>query len=223
MAPLVALAANSPFWIGDNTGYESFRTEVWRRWPMAGSPQVFHNRAEYEALVRTLIDTGSIQDDTRIYWDIRPADRYDTIEFRATDVCLTLDEAVMVAGLCRSLARKLAADIAQDEERGAAFIPVRAELLRAAEWRAARFGLSGELVDVHAGKSVPATELIEKLLNFLRDDLEAHGEWDEVSTLVRATLKHGNGAIRQCAVYEKNGDLHEVVRFLIDETARGVM
>jgi carboxylate-amine ligase len=223
LSPIMALAANSPFWEGSDTGYASYRTEMWRRWPMAGSPHPFHNRAEYDALTRTLVETGAIHDETRIYWDIRPADRFETLEFRATDVCLTLDEAVMTAGLCRSIARKLSGDVAQDAERDAVYIPVRPELLRAAEWRAARYGIEAELIDVHAGKAVPAPELVETLLAFLREDLEAHGEWDEISTLVREVLARGNGAQRQRAAYAKNESFADVVDLIVAETARGVM
>lgn len=222
LSPLVALTANSPYFEGRDTGYASFRTEVWRRWPMAGSPHPFNNRAEYEALARTLVETGAIIDETRIYWDMRPADRFETLEFRATDVCLTLDEAVMTAGLVRSLARKLAADVREDAERGAVFIPVRPELLRAAEWRAARFGLEADLIDVHAGRAVPARELIETLLAFLREDLEAHDEWDEVADMVSEVLNRGNGAERQRAAFAKNGNLSEVVDLIVTETARGI-
>lgn len=223
LSALVALAANSPFWEGEDTGYASFRTEVWRRWPMAGSPHPFHNRAEYDALARTLVETGAIIDETRIYWDIRPADRFETLEFRVTDVCLSLDEAVMTAGLCRSLARKLASDVEQDAAREAVYVPVRPELLRAAEWRAARFGLEDELIDVHAGQAVPAPQMVDRLLNFLRVDLEAHGEWDEISALVREVLARGNGAQRQRAAFARNSNLSDVVDLLINETSRGIL
>ena len=105
LPPLLALAANSPYWLGWDTGYASFRTEVWRRWPTAGTPQLFRGRAEYDALVGTLVATGSVSDATKIYWDVRPSARFETLEFRVTDVCLTVDEAVMIAGLVRALAR----------------------------------------------------------------------------------------------------------------------
>ena len=104
MPPILALAANSPFWLGVDTGYASFRTGIWRRWPMAGTPQFFASRAEYDALVDTLVQTGSISDATIIYWDVRPSARFETLEFRVTDVCLTIDEAVLIAGLSRALA-----------------------------------------------------------------------------------------------------------------------
>ncbi len=105
LAALLALTANSPFWLGSDTGYASFRTELWTRFPTAGPPQLFASRAEYEALVRALVATGSIEDATKIYWDVRLPERVETVEFRVTDVCMTIDEAVMVAGLVRGLVR----------------------------------------------------------------------------------------------------------------------
>ena len=122
LAPLVALAANSPFWQGDDTGYASFRTEVWRRWPMAGTPQTFASRAEYDALVRVLVETNSISDETKIYWDIRPADRFETLEFRVTDVGLSVDDAVLIAGLTRALAQTCYRAALLDRERDAVFV-----------------------------------------------------------------------------------------------------
>ena len=223
LAPLVALTANSPFWLGEDTGYASFRTEVWRRWPMAGSPQVFRNRAEYDGLVRTLVETGSIADETRIYWDMRPADRFETLEFRATDVCLTVDEALLAASLCRALARTCAAEAEHDTEREAVFVPVRPELLRAAEWRAARYGLEENLIDVHAGQTVPAHDLVQQLLEYVRPSLEEAEEWDEISHLLNETLQRGNGTTRQRAAYQKRGEWSDVLDLLTRETAAGVI
>ncbi len=141
LSPIVALAANSPFWGGRDTGYASYRTELWRRWPMAGTPAPFAGRAEYEAVVEALFRTGSIDDHARIYWDVRPSAKFPTVEFRVADVGMTVDESVMVAGLVRALAVTAARDA---EASGAtpAAVP-RPELLRAATWRAARYGLSG--------------------------------------------------------------------------------
>jgi carboxylate-amine ligase len=130
---LVALSANSPFWMGEDTGYASFRTEMWRLWPMSGSPQVFRNRAEYDELVRCLVQTGAISDDTKIYWDMRPADRYQTLEFRATDIGLTLDDAVLIAGLAQALSRVSFEEYERDMQQENALEPVRPELMRG--WR----------------------------------------------------------------------------------------
>src|SRR3989440_2916605 len=104
LSPIVALAANSPFWGGRDTGYASYRTEMWRRWPTAGTPATFADRAEYEALVETLFRTRSIDDHARIYWDVRPSAVFPTVEFRVADVGMTVDDTVMMAGLVRALA-----------------------------------------------------------------------------------------------------------------------
>jgi carboxylate-amine ligase len=217
LAVLLALTANSPFWLGVDTGYSSFRTELWRRWPMAGTPQVFASRAEYDALVKALTATGSIEDATKIYWDVRPSARFETLEFRIADVCLTIDEAVMAAGLVGALARSCYAQAARNDS----VEDVRPELLRAAKWRAARYGLSADLIDVEAERAVPARRMVEKLLGFLRPSLEEYGEWEEVSSLVRETLERGNGATRQREVYERSGGLDAVVDFIIAETRKG--
>ncbi|AGA29743.1 carboxylate-amine ligase [Singulisphaera acidiphila] len=217
LAPLLALTANSPFWLGMETGYSSYRTELFQRFPMVGTPHVLASRTEYDDLVSALVETGSISDGSKIYWDIRPSSHFETLEFRVTDVCASIDEAVMVAGLCRALARTCYAQA----ERGLPIEHARPELLRAAKWRASRYGLDGELIDIDARLAVPAAQLIEKFLEFLRPTLEEAGEWDEIDTLVRETLKRGTGAKRQRDVFAQHGRFEDVVDFLIDETARG--
>lgn len=218
LAPLIALAANSPFWFGTDTGYASYRTEVWSRWPTAGLPAVFQSRAEYEALVQTLVATGSVAEATKIYWDVRLSERFPTIEFRITDVCMTVNEAVMIAGLTRALVRTCHEQGIGDEP----FVAARPELLKAAHWRAARDGLDGDLVDVAAERAIPAGQMVEKLLTLVRPSLEAFGDWDEVSSLVQETMDRGTGAARQRQVYKRTGRLEDVVDLIVKETAKGV-
>ena len=190
LAPILALTANSPFWLGLDTGYASYRTELFQRFPMVGTPYVFASRAEYDDLVAGLVATGSISDASKIYWDIRPSSHVETLEYRIADVCMTVDEAVMVAGLCRALAW-----ICHDHyRRGESIDHARPELLRAAKWRASRFGIEADLIDVTAKRSVPAASMIESLLTFLRPCLEELGEWNEVAALVRETLTRSAGA-----------------------------
>lgn len=217
LAVLLALSANSPFWLGADTGYASFRTEIWRRWPMAGTPHVFNTRAEYDELVEALVQTESISDGTKIYWDVRPSARFETLEFRVTDVCMTVDEAVMIAGLVRALARTCYTDAM----RGRAVEHVRPELLRAAKWRAARYGLDADLMDVGAKRAVRALALVEKFLNTLRPALEETGEWDEIQALVEQTSKRGTGAARQRAAYAEASRYEDVVDLIVAETAQG--
>jgi carboxylate-amine ligase len=215
LAPIVALAANSPFWSGRDSGYASYRTELWRRWPMAGTPAPFADRADYDAVVEALFATGAIDDPARIYWDVRPSVKFPTVEFRVADVGLTVDGTVMTAGLVRGLAVTAAREA---ETPGAAPAVVRPELLRTATWRAARYGLSGDLVDVEAGTVAPARELIGRLLDRLRPALEDLGDWDEVSALVGRTLAEGTPADRQRRVWATTGDLRAVLDFVVEAT-----
>lgn len=217
LAPLLALACNSPFWLGVDTGYASFRTEIWGRWPTAGIPQVFADRADYDRLVADMISTGSISEASKLYWDVRPSSRYETLEFRIADVCLTADEAVMVAGLARALARTCALEA----ERNVPISPVRPEILQVAQWRAARFGLESDLTDPQESRSVPARVMIEKLLAYVRPALDEYDEWDDVSSLVRTVLEQGTGAMRQREAYIRSElSLEGVVDFMVAQTAK---
>ncbi len=218
LPPILALSANSPFWLGHDTGYASYRTELFGRFPMTGMAGDLASKAEYDRLVASLVSTGTIADPSKLYWDVRPSMHFPTLEFRIADVCQDLDEAVLVAGLCRALARTCVEAATRDEPSH----PVRPEMLRASKWRAARFGLDGELIDVHAERLVPAPELVETLLGFLRPALEALGDWPEVSTLARRTLERGNGAQRQRQAYARAGRFEDVVDEIIAETHRGV-
>ncbi len=218
LAPLLALSANSPFWLGEDTGYASYRTELWGRFPVSGPPHRFASYAEYGAVVGALVATRAVVDATRVYWDLRVPDRLPTLEFRVADVCATVDEAVMLAALVRAVARRCH----DDAERGAPEPAVRPEVLRAAHWCAARFGLDDSLVDPEAGAVVPAAERVGQLLAFARPALEAAGDWDEATALVDATLRRGNGARRQREAFARTGRLEGVVDQLAEETARGV-
>jgi glutamate---cysteine ligase / carboxylate-amine ligase len=218
LAPVIALAASSPFWLGAETGYASYRTQLFSRWPMAGLPHVFASRADYDDLVASLVAAGMISDASNIYWDARPSSHAETLEFRMADVCPTVDEAVMVAGLCRAVAWTSL----EQHRKGTPIDPPRPELLQAARWRASRFGLEGELIDVYARKSVPARELIEGMLAFLRPALDALGDWDLVSDLVHKTLDHGNSAKRQRWAFAQSGRLDDVVDLILRETNEGL-
>ena len=217
LAPLLALSANSPFWLGEDSGYASYRTQVWGRFPVSGPPGHFASRAEHDALVEALIRTETVEDATKIYWDARLPEKTETVEVRVADVCPTIDEAVMLAGLSRAVVRSCFERDGREEPYPAA----RPELLRAAHWRASRYGLEADLIDVEEERVVPAGYEIQKLLDFARSALEETGDWDEVSGLVRETLERGNGATRQRAAYRRTGSLEAVVDMLVEETARG--
>ncbi len=116
------------------------------------------------------------------------------------------------------MTRALVRTCHERDEREEPYPKTRPELLHAAHWLASRDGLEAKLLDVESEHAVPAREVIEKLLAFSRPALEETGDWEEVSALVRETLKRGNGADRQRRVYERAGRLEDVVGMLIEET-----
>jgi carboxylate-amine ligase len=216
LSVLLALSASSPFWEGMETQYASYRTGLWWSSPMAGPPPFFSSRSEHNAFIRSLVESGCVEDISRIYWDIRLPERYATIEFRVMDVCMTIDETLLLAALIRALVRTCYEAAVEKQP----VLPVRGEMLRAANWRAARYGLDGELIDVVAERSVPAKELVERFLALLRPALEVEGDWETVSCLVQTTLQKGNGARRQCEAFRSTQDVKDVVQYIIDETAK---
>lgn len=216
LSPLLALSASSPFLEGADTRYASYRTGLWWTSPLSGPPPFFVSRSDHDAFIKMLVTSKGVADVSRIYWDIRLPERYRTIEFRVMDVCMTVDETLMIAGLVRALVRTCCEEI----HRGVPVPNVRPELLRVASWRAARYGLEGELVDVCAASTLPARELIERFLAFLRSALEAEGDWEYISRQVTRLLYHGNGATRQRAIFRQTGNIKDVVQYIIDETAR---
>jgi len=140
---LLALSASSPYWQGKDTGYASFRTMVWQRWPSAGSIGQLKSAAEYDRMVEDLIASGVISDAKMAYFDARPSAHVPTVELRVCDACPLVDDAVLIAGLFRAMV-----DAAVVSDRAGQPSPVRREPLhRAAMWRAARSGLSGPLLD----------------------------------------------------------------------------
>ena len=215
---LLALSASSPMWMGEDTGYSSFRTGLWWTSPLSGPPPVFSSRAEYDTLINALVASKCVEDSMSIYWDIRLSGRFPTIEFRVMDVCMTVEEAVMIAGLVRALVRT-GYEMALREEPPRR---TRVESIRTANWHSARYGLEGELIDLQAERAVPARELVEKFLAFVRPALEAEGDWERISSSVYKMLEHGNGAMRQREVFRRTGNPNDVVDYIVAETARGV-
>lgn len=217
LAPLLALSTSSPFWEGADTTYSSYRTEVFGRWPTTGTPSAFRSRADYDEMVSELLATGSIDAPARLYWDVRPSARYPTLEFRVPDVCTSIDDAVLLAGLVRGLVATCADQALADVEEPL----VRPELLRSAAWRAARHGVDADLVDVHRLRAVPAAEVVRALASFVRPSLEAVGDWEVVTDHLDQVLARGTSARRQREQLAKAGDLAAVVTWLADETGAG--
>ena len=208
---LLALSGSSPYWGGVDTGYASYRTQWYARFPVTGSSELLRDRATYEGLVGDLVTSGVVADASHLYWDARPSTRFPTVEVRVADACPDLDDVVLHAGLVRSLVRSAATAAAA----GTPFPEPRPELVKAARWGAARYGLEGRLLDLHDVVRRPAAEVVAGLLARLRDDLEDAGEWDEVSALAAQAVARGTSAAAQRRAHARTGDLAQVVRELV--------
>lgn len=211
---LLALSGNSPFWQGEDTGYASFRSQVWNRWPSAGPTQLFGSAESYHATVRDMIECGVLVDEGMVYFDARLSPNFPTVEVRVADVCLHSDDAVLLAGLARALVETAA----QAWKTGRLPPPVRVELLRLAGWRAARSGLDGSLIDL-TGRPTPAQYAVRALIEHVRPALENLGESDIVQTLTAALLGRGNGSSQQRDVCRRGGSPADVVASAVTRTA----
>jgi carboxylate-amine ligase len=154
-----------------------------------------------------------IADASHLYWDLRPSSHLPTVEFRLADVCTEVDDVVLHAALAGSLVRVLAARA----ERGEACPRPRPELLRAARWRAARFGLDDRLFDPLRCELVPARVAVRRLLTELRTDLGDRGEWAVVVELVERLFERGTSASRQRRTWLRTGDWREVAAGIVRE------
>jgi carboxylate-amine ligase len=203
------MGANSPLWEGGDTGFASWRTVVFGRWPVSGPPPGFRDAADYEARVRALLATGVIRDRGQLYWQARLSERYPTLEVRALDVQLSACTAVMFAGIVRALVVT-----ALRESGGAApFVSPEQEMVHAAGWHAARHGLNDVLVDPHSGRPRPAREVVESLLEHLTPALDEAGDTVRVTSSVHRLLDQGTGAALQREAMSRGG-LDSVVELI---------
>ena len=187
---LLALSSNSPYADGEDTGYASYRRVVWDAWPTAGVTAPFDDAADYARTVDHLIETGAARDRGMVYFDARLSAKYPTVELRVCDVCVDVEDAVLMAGLCRAVVAAAAT-----RQR----IPsIRPELLRAASWRAARFGMSSDLVDLRAApRRVAAWDLVDEFLDVLGEALDTHGDAARTRAGLARLKERGTGAQRQ--------------------------
>jgi carboxylate-amine ligase len=215
---LLALSANSPFWLGRNTGLKSYRARVFERFPRTSIPETFETAAAFDDFVRILRKTGCIDDGKMIWWDVRPHPFFPTLEFRVCDVPMRVDETVALAALIQAICAKLYRLRAQN----LGFRIYRRGLIMENKWRASRYGIDGKLIDLGKEEEVPFRELAGEILEFVDDVVDELGSRREVDS-IGWILEHGSGADRQLAVYERTGgDLRAVVDYICAETEHGL-
>jgi glutamate---cysteine ligase / carboxylate-amine ligase len=215
---ILALSVNSPFWEGRDTGIKSYRSVIWGRMPRSGIPDSFRSWDDYRSFVDMLIATHSIDEPKKIWWDIRPHPKFNTLEFRVCDMPTRVEETVALAALFQAVVVKLS----RLRSRNLGFRIYQRSLIAENRWRAMRFGIDGKLIDFGKRCEVPMRELGEELLEFVDDVVDDLGSRQAIET-VHHILRHGTGADRQLAVYERTQDLRSVVDFLADDTMRGVI
>jgi glutamate---cysteine ligase / carboxylate-amine ligase len=215
---LLALSANSPFWLGMNTGLKSYRCKVFDKFPRTNIPDTFKSWSEYENFVNLLIRTKCIDNAKKIWWDIRPHPFFNTLEVRVCDIPLRLDETIALAALIQATIVKLYKLHAQNQS----FRQYGRALMMENKWRAARYGISGKLIDFGKECEVSERDLILEYLQFVDDVVDELGSREEVA-YIHNILKHGTGADRQLRVFqETGGDLKKVVDYMVLETQAGL-
>jgi carboxylate-amine ligase len=216
---LLALSSNSPFWAGRLTGLKSYRSVVWKPFPRSGIPEVFPSWSDFDSYVQALIKTGSIDNGKRIWWDIRPHPFFSTVEFRIFDMPGTFDDTIAIAALCQALVAKL-----NWLNKAGLWTPMlSSHFIEENKWHAMRFGLDAEVVDYVQGRRHGMRESISELLDFVDDVLDDLGSRPEINYL-RTLLEDpvGTGADQQLAIYEQAGSIEDVVRFLMQQTMKGI-
>jgi len=193
---LLALSTSSPFWEGDDTGLSSYRITVFDALPRTGLPDPLESYGEYQRLVGALVRAGCIEDATRIWWDIRPSDKFPTLEQRITDICGTVAETAGVAAAYQSLLLYFH----RLKEKNQRWRRYPNTLTLENRWQAQRHGVNGKLIDLGRGEMVPFADLTEELIALVRDEAEELGCLAELESL-RGIAKNGSSADRQRAVY----------------------
>ncbi|MEU5548837.1 MULTISPECIES: glutamate--cysteine ligase [unclassified Micromonospora] len=211
---LHAVTTNSPFSAGEDTGYASWRSIEWERWPSVAPTPFLTSHHHYRRLIDQLIGSGVMLDEGMLYWYARLSAKYPTVELRIGDVCPTVDDAVLVAGLVRALVATALDDIAA----GRPPLPADHHLLVGAHWRAAHDGMEGDAVDLATGELRPAWDLLNQLVGRLGPALDRHGDLAEVTELLDRLREHGTGATRQRAVFARTGRLEDVVADVARQT-----
>jgi carboxylate-amine ligase len=214
---LLSLSTSSPFWHGRDTGLKSYRSVIFESLPRTGIPPQFGSYADYRRYVDTLLATGSIAEPTHIWWDVRPSEKFPTLEVRIPDMCTRVEEALCLVGLIQAIAAKLVRLRLAHRNRHI----TRKHLLDENKWRAVRYGIEGKLIDFDRAEEVPVPTLIEGLLTWVDDVVDELGSRAEVE-YAHTILSQGTSADRQLEVYRRMEDFWAVVDQVVEESQEGL-
>jgi carboxylate-amine ligase len=221
---LLALSTSSPFWRGEDTGLKSYRVSVFDGMPRTGLPEAFESWGEYRRHIAILTSVGLIEDATKLWWDVRPSERFPTLEMRIPDICTRLDDGIAIAALYRCLLRMLWR-LKRQNQRWRIYARM---LINENRWRAQRYGIDEGLVDFGRRAIVPYADLLEEMIALVAEDSAHFGCQAEIEH-ARTILARGTSAHAQRRIYTealaagagKDEALRAVVDWLIAETQQG--
>jgi carboxylate-amine ligase len=214
---IYALSTNSPFWEGRQTGYKSFRTKVFDKFPRTGIPEAFDSIEAYENYVKLLVKTNCIDNAKKIWWDLRVHPFFNTVEFRICDVPMTVDETIALTALFQAVCAK----IYKLRSQNLNFIQYSRALINENKWRAGRYGIDGRLIDFGKEEEVNTRVLIDELLNFVDDVVDNLGSRHRLA-YVNRILENGTGADRQLGVFENSKNLVDVAKYINHQYLSGI-
>jgi glutamate---cysteine ligase / carboxylate-amine ligase len=214
---IYALSTNSPFWEGRQTGYKSFRTKVFDKFPRTGIPEAFDSIESYENYVKLLVKTNCIDNAKKIWWDLRVHPFFNTVEFRICDVPMTVEETIALTALFQAVCAK----IYKLRSQNLNFIQYSRALINENKWRAGRYGIDGRLIDFGKEEEVNTRVLIYELLDFVDDVVDHLGSRHRLAH-VNKILENGTGADRQLAIFEKTLNLVEVAKYIQGQFLAGI-
>ena len=214
---IFALSTNSPFWEGRNTGFKSFRTKVFDKFPRTGIPDYFGSVADLDSYINLLVKTNCMDNAKKIWWDIRLHPYFQTVEFRVCDVSMRIDETIALAAVMQAIVAK----VYKLMKANLNFRLYSRALINENKWRACRYGLDGKLIDFGKQEEVDTRMLIHELMEFIDDVVDELGSRHEVNYIYKM-MENGTGADRQLKVFRETGSLQAVVDHIIAETYQGL-
>ena len=214
---LFALSANSPFWLGRDTGFKGYRLKVFERFPRTGIPDAFDGLSEYEDYLKLLVKTNCVDNAKKIWWDIRLHPFFDTLEVRICDAQSRVDDTIAIAAVIQAIIYKLH----KLQRQNLSFRIYRRRLIDENRWRACRYGLSGKLIDFGAENEVDERELIHEMLDFVAREVDELGSAKEIAH-IESILRSGSGADRQLETWTRTQDMRAVMDRITTETYEGL-